>query len=139
MAAELAGEFLAGRAAPAEDSQIAREINWFLKRNLPEPKVFIACDRTAYRGLADPELRITFDRNIRWRDTELNLCSGSQGKALLEPGTLLMETKISGAAPLWLAHMLSELEIFPTSFSKYGECYRDNILEKYVNGVIFSA
>lgn len=139
MAAEQAGEYLAGRALPAEDSQIVREINWFLRQNLPEPKVFIACDRTAYCGLADPELRITFDRNIRWRDTELNLCSGSQGKSLLEPGTLLMEAKISGAAPLWLAHMLSELEIFPTSFSKYGECYRENILEKYVNGVIFSA
>lgn len=71
MAAEQAlGEYLAGRALPAEDNQIVREINWFLRQNLPEPKVFIACDRTAYCGLADPELRITFDRNIRWRDTE---------------------------------------------------------------------
>ncbi len=47
-----------------------------------------------------------------------------------------MEIKIPDAAPLWLAHLLSELEIFPTSFSKYGTCYRQDLLEKYFNGVI---
>ena len=41
-----------------------------------------------------------------------------------------------GAVPLWLAHILGELDVFPTGFSKYGVCYRDNILEKYINGVI---
>ena len=40
------------------------------------------------------------------------------------------------AVPLWLAHILGELDVFPTGFSKYGVCYRDNILEKYINGVI---
>jgi len=31
---------------------------------------------------------------------------------------------------------VTELEIFPTSFSKYGTCYRQDLLEKYFNGVI---
>ena len=44
--------------------------------------------------------------------------------------------KIPGAAPLWLAHLLSELSLFPTGFSKYGTCYRDHILSEYINGVI---
>ena len=47
-----------------------------------------------------------------------------------------MEIKIPDAAPLWLAHLLSELEIFPTRFSKYGSCYSNELLEKYFNGVI---
>ena len=38
--------------------------------------------------------------------------------------------------PLWLAHILGELDVFPTGFSKYGVCYKNNILDKYINGVI---
>ena len=47
-----------------------------------------------------------------------------------------MEIKIPDTAPLWLAHLLSELSIFPTGFSKYGTCYENHILGEYFNGVI---
>ena len=43
-----------------------------------------------------------------------------------------MEIKIPGAAPMWLAHLLSELRIFPTSFSKYGTCYKDISCNQYI-------
>ena len=120
----------------ADPSQITREIDWFLHENQPAPKVFIACDRAAYVAKDNPELRITFDHNIRWRETELDLCAGSHGEPVIAPGQVLMEIKIPGAAPLWLAHMLSELALFPTGFSKYGSCYKTALLEKYFNGVI---
>lgn len=138
MTARQAADYLGGRAPAPEDSQMIREIDWFMKVNKPVPKAFIACDRTAYRAKEDPELRITFDRDIRWRGTELNLTAGSHGESLTQPGEVLMELKIPEAAPLWLARMFSELELFPQSFSKYGTCYRENILET-INGVIFSA
>ena len=137
MEVEQAQNYLAGKCLPPEDSQITREIDWFLHENLPSPKVFIACDRSAYVAKDNPELRITFDHNIRWRETELDLCAGSHGEPVIAPGQVLMEIKIPGAAPLWLAHMLSELELFPTGFSKYGTCYKTALLEKYFNGVIF--
>ena len=38
-----------------------------------------------------------------------------------------METKIMGATPKWFAELLSELQIYPTSFSKYGNVYRREI------------
>ena len=34
-----------------------------------------------------------------------------------------MEIKIPDAAPLWLSALLDELEIRPTSISKYGRAY----------------
>jgi hypothetical protein len=34
-----------------------------------------------------------------------------------------MEVKIDRAVPMWLAALLSELELYKTSFSKYGEEY----------------
>lgn len=136
MPAARAAAWLAGEAEPTEDGQMIREIQWFMDQNRPEPRVLIACDRTAWRSREDPELRITFDRNIRWRQTELDLCAGSDGEALLAGGRVLMEIKIPGAAPLWLAGLLSELALYPTSFSKYGTCYRDYILKEILDGVM---
>ena len=111
-----------------------REIDWFLRSVRPAAKAYLACDRQAWRAIEDPELRITFDRDIRWRETELELCAGDRGEALLAPGELLMEIKTPTAAPLWLAHALSELRIFPVSFSKYGTCYKEHILHEYIFG-----
>lgn len=138
MSAAEAAQYLAGKAAAPADSQMIREINWFLQQYLPAPKVLIACDRLAFRAKDARELRITFDRDIRWRDTELELTMGSHGRPLLAEEQVLMEVKIPGAAPLWLARLLSDLEIYPVSFSKYGTCYKENVLEKYVNGVVFN-
>ena len=136
MGAAEAEAYLAGQSRPAEDGQILREIDFFLQTHEVSPKAYIACEREAWVDREEPELRITFDRNLRWRDTDLHLTAGSGGEPLLPDGEVLMEIKIPGAAPLWLAHLLSELEIFPTSFSKYGTCYRQDLLEKYFNGVI---
>jgi hypothetical protein len=107
-----------------EDSQIIREIRYFLRLYEPVPSVLLTYRRVAYTG-ADPDLRITFDDNIRFRTREIRLTAGVWGRELLPPGRTLMEIKSSGAMPLWLCGLLSENEIFPTSFSKYGACYRD--------------
>ena len=136
MSARQAAAYLAGEAEPPERSQMTREIDWFLHENPVKPKAFIACDRSAYVARDNPELRITFDENLRWRERDLDLRRGSEGEALLDEDHVLMEIKIPGTAPLWLAHILSELSLFPTGFSKYGTCYKNHILSEYFNGVI---
>lgn len=113
---------------PEQEDQICREINWFMHTYCPKPKVFIAYDRTAFAGKEDPELRITFDTNLRWRSRELDLCAGDYGAPVLASDQILMEIKIPGTTPVWLAHLLSEIGAFPTSFSKYGTCYQQHIL-----------
>ena len=120
-----AQNYLAGGTVPTcNDKQIMREIHWFCKRYPLQPAMFLAYDRWAYRGKDDKNLRITFDRNIRYRIDDLDMTHGDHGTRLLPEGTVLMEIKIPGAAPLWLAHILSELGIFSNSFSKYGRCYQ---------------
>ena len=47
-----------------------------------------------------------------------------------------MEIKIPGAAPVWLAQLLSRTGAFPTSFSKYGACYQQNLLGRPQPGSI---
>lgn len=134
-----AEEYLAGRRASPTNDQISREIDWFLKTNPVQPKVLIACDRKAYVGREEPGLRLTFDSSIRWRDTQLRLTDGDHGQELLEDGQVLLEIKMPESAPLWLAELLSRLEIFPRSFSKYGQCYKNELIEKYFDGVMVIA
>ena len=115
--------YLAGKA-PGGDSQIFRELDWMLTsyRNLA-PAMFLSYDRVSFQGKEDPSVRLTFDRNILWRTTALDLSAGTWGEALLQPGERLMEIKISNAMPLWLADALSRCRIYPVSFSKYGKAY----------------
>ena len=109
-------------------SQIGHEIDYFMRLYRPEPKVFIAYDRDAYAAADGSELRITFDTALRARSNDLDLRFGDHGIPLLDDDLYLMEVKIPGAAPLWLARLLSENEIFPTSFSKYGAFFRQFVL-----------
>ncbi len=108
-------------------SQIQREIDWMRRRYRLVPAAYIRYDREAYSGIDDPELRITFDRNIRGRDYDLDLRKGQAGENIIPEGSVLLEIKIAGAAPLWLSHALSADHAFPVSFSKYGSYYENYI------------
>ena len=123
-----AERYLETGICPPEASQIFSEIDWFMKRKKPSPAVCISCDRLALYGADDPNFRVTFDFRMRWRTTDLTLAAGSSGDALIDPGMVLMEVKTTDALPLWLTRFLSEHDIYPTSFSKYGTCYTKYLL-----------
>lgn len=109
-------------------TQIEKEINYFFKFYSLVPSIYLAYDRLAYVGIEDSSLRITFDTNIRSRNYDLDLEKGDYGEKLLNDNEYLMEIKVNHTFPLWLVKILSELKIYPTSFSKYGKIYeRRNI------------
>ena len=122
------GPFLSGVLPAAAFGQIGQEIGYFQSFYHTEPKVFIGYDRLAFAGIEEPELRITFDTDLRWRDGELDLRCGDYGAPIVNDDRVLMEIKIPGTAPLWLSHLLSEIKAFPTSFSKYGACYCKHLI-----------
>lgn len=102
------------------NKQVVNEISYFLSVYKPVPKVYIAYDRIAYYEKGNPDLRISFDCNIRSRRTALVHEDGTYGQRLLDDGLYLMEIKTSLAKPLWLTHMLAKYDIRRCSFSKYG-------------------
>ncbi len=112
------------------DSQIMDEIDWAMKLyGRPKPAMMIACEREAWFDGEHPDLRLTFDRGIRYRERELHLSSGGMGTSLLPENTVLLEIKTGGAMPLWLAHALDAERILPGSFSKYGAAYTRSLEE----------
>ncbi len=121
-------EYLAGHTKAPYDTQIFREIDWFRDYygNL-KPAMYISYEREAYYSLENPDLRITFDRNIMYRSYNLSLAAGVEGESILEAGQHLMELKAGGAIPVWLTKALDELGIYPASFSKYGRAYLSQV------------
>ena len=106
------------------NQQVVNEIAYFLSKNEVRPTTYISYQRMAFFGKEDKEFRITLDSNINTRRNNLRLENASYGKQLIE-GRYLMEVKISGAVPMWLANTLSDLQIYSTNFSKYGKEYMD--------------
>lgn len=121
---------------PEKPSQILQEIDYAWQFHQAQPKVYLAYERLAFSGKENPELRITFDMNIRARDYSLELNRGTYGVPLLEKDQLLMEVKIPGAMPIWMSRMFSELEIYPVSYSKYGTYYREYIAKEKSKEII---
>ena len=121
------------RRRPGEDGQIFQELNWMLLAyGSLAPRIFLSYERDSWKGREDPYLRLTLDREILWRTEALDLRRGAWGEPLLEPNQVLMEVKISNAAPLWLAEALSENGIFPISFSKCGRAF-ETLCKNYIN------
>lgn len=112
------------------DGLILHELDYFLSFYRPVPKLYLAYDRDAYTGREDRELRITLDTSIRSRTEALQLGAGDWGRELLPSGYRLMEVKTAAALPLWLVRALNECEIYPVSFSKYGNIYKKNMQEE---------
>lgn len=120
-------DYLLRGKRPDADSQIAHELDYALRLYAPRPQVYLCYDREAYFCPDNPDLRITLDENIRFRTQQVDLMRGAWGTPTLPDGTTLMEIKIPGAMPLWLADALDAQRIFPCSYSKVGTVYEQFI------------
>lgn len=105
------------------DNQIMKKIDYLFNFYNLKPSYFIAYDRKSYKGRDDDNLRITIDNNLRSRKDNLSLEFGDDGKLYFDKDMYIMEIKTLGSIPLWLVNNLSNLGIYPVSFSKYGKIY----------------
>ena len=122
---DAAGEVIAGRAPLGEHGQIGREIEYFTAFYAPlPPAVHLSYERSAWFSREDRDLRITFDKNIRFRQEDVSLTLPAGGRRILPEGESLMEIKAAAALPLWLVSELDTLGIYQSTFSKYGEAYK---------------
>lgn len=90
------------------------------------PSCLIIYDRNAYFQPGG-DLRLTIDHNPRYRTEQLDLTRSMEGISLLGEGWTILEVKVQQAVPLWLSAILTEGRIYKSSFSKYGEAYRQQL------------
>ena len=105
------------------DIQIAKEVDYLINHHDLKPKLLIIYNRESYKG--DDSLRITFDENLKFRDTNLKLNKTKRDKIYFkDKQNIIMEVKANGVLPLWLVEILSKNKLYPQQFSKVGRAYQ---------------
>ena len=101
------------------NSQVLREIDHFRTLYGLKPEMVVSYDRHALHGIDNPELRITFDFNLRCRNDDLLLEHGSDGEYFIDCNLVVLEVKVNDSVPLWLTRILQALQCEQRSASKY--------------------
>ena len=113
------------------EGQIAAEID-FLRYRYPglKPKMAVNYEREAYYCKDGSDLRVTIDTNIRASLDDTDIRSKVPGQEVLPDGYTLMELKTMGGIPLWMTDVLSKNKLYKSSFSKYGNAYKQMVLHR---------
>lgn len=113
---------------PDRSGQVGREAVWMIRRWGLIPAAVIAYDRDAWMHPGNANVRITFDRNLSFRNWTPDLNAPARNLPLTDPAQRLMEIKTDGTYPLWLARLLWETGARRVHYSKYGLAYTRWIL-----------
>ena len=113
------------------ESQIGQEID-FMRERYPgiHPAMLLTYERDAFRSKDGSDLRITIDTNILSRTKNVDLTAEPSGYSVLPDGYTLMEIKTMYGYPPWLTSVLSGNHLYKSSFSKYGNAYKEMVLGK---------
>ncbi len=140
MPEQTAINYLSQRINLEKTSQISKEIDYFLYlyKNI-EPSIYLSYNREAFLSKSDENFRMTFDKNILFRDYDLSFKDGIYGNPILPEDIVLLEIKTSLGIPNWLTKFLSSNKIYKTSFSKCGIAYKHLLATKNSGGNKYAA
>lgn len=117
-----AKNYIDNNVLPETNKQIMMELDYVFKKNDLKPKISLTYDRLSYAFKEDETYRITFDTNIRYSNKKLDLVDLDDEECLFDDG-YIMEVKTLKGYPVWFINALSNLKIYPVSYSKVGEAY----------------
>lgn len=104
------------------DKQVGEEIKYFAKYYKDiEPSFYISSYRTSYVSKDNSSIRITFDEDLKYRTTNLNLKENKDDKMIIDG--IIMEIKVIDSYPPWLYKALDDLKLYPRGFSKVGTAF----------------
>lgn len=101
------------------NAQIMDELRQVIVSKELRPVNVISYERLPFVCANDPDLRITFDYNIRTRGEDVDLTHGTYGKRSCPEGVAILEVKTSKAIPYWLVRILGGFGYRNQTFSKY--------------------
>ena len=123
-------EFISKRILPKNYSQIMKEIQFYIESRYLKPYMYIAYNRISFYEKENPDLRITFDSNLRYRLENLELRDSFNDKKYFDSNIYIMEIKSNTGLPIWLNEYLTENKLYKTAFSKMKKIYEKECNEK---------
>jgi hypothetical protein len=99
---------------------VAHEVADLVERFSLRPTAVTSYLRTAWvGGDYDPGVRVTFDRDLRYRLGNLDLAEQVAGSHLLPPHLVVVEVKVNDRVPAWLTRLASRHDLTLVRLSKY--------------------
>jgi VTC domain len=121
------------------EMRLVYEIHYLVKERNFKPCIAMRYDREAFAD-KDPEsdLRVTFDTGIAYRfhDFEAKPDDRNFTDCLLPPGFSVMEVKVTGSVPYWMAQLVGETGCILQGHSKYNNALEagDVVLHEQMGG-----
>lgn len=94
-----------------------------------KPAVIVTYIREAFMNKFGPEVRITFDRNIKYRDNNFDVQDINCKNYSLDPRLIIMEIKYNEILPVWILELISKHNLTLNTFGKYSTSV-EKIMEK---------
>ncbi len=96
------------------------EVYVLAKRERLQPKVIVSYNRAAFFDAWRRDLRITLDRNLKWRTHDFSLRGDpTRGKWFMPPEWCVLEVKFDRILPSWLCAALNSHNVELQRMSKY--------------------
>ena len=110
------------------DKQTVNELSSIFSQYDVKPYALLTYDRISLFSKEDPDLRITFDFNVKCSKVDkIGWEHDDNCVSLIDEDHFIFEIKNTKNYPLWLARLLSENKIYPISFSKIGTFYKNTL------------
>lgn len=114
-----------------EDAKaVLDEVYYLYRVRRLEPACVVRYNRLALNGSADhPDLRVTFDSELRGRTHDLTLLSTGHADDLyfLPPELCVMEIKVNQSVPYWLSKLVNQHHCTMRRISKYCTALEKNL------------
>lgn len=107
---------------PSVEAALLQEVYYLYRTLQLRPACVVTYERMAFEGDAYyPDLRVTFDSNLRGRVHDLSLLSGSSAanRYVFDPSYMVLEVKANTNVPGWLAQLLAAHRCTFYRISKY--------------------
>lgn len=119
------------RGAHEPGDAVLDEVYVLAKVEQLRPTIVVSYNRAAWFDAWRPDLRITLDRNLKWRTHDLALGGDpTRGRFIVPPDWLVLEVKFDRILPSWLCTALNRHDLQLQRISKYCRAIEAAGLEK---------
>ena len=112
------------------DMKTLNQFQLYMSSIQAKPKVLIRYMRQAFEGDSDNRVRVTFDRELRFKVTDKPIVtlggSGWQRNPITDNGGVILEVKFTGTYPLWLSRMVKYFDLKARSTSKFATSIKNS-------------
>jgi len=103
-----------------QDDAVIKEIYAFLWSYNLHATSLVRYARQAWMGSEyDIGLRVTFDTNLSYQTSRLNLHDQPEGLSMFQPDVVVMEIKVNERIPYWLTELVADHNLRLVRVSKY--------------------